>query len=77
MSHREILSRLSRSETGAGIGYVKLKIIIMVMKELNIVTINEVGQEVYKFGIHYSTTKTDLEKSTLLRKLRSQMARGR
>ncbi len=77
MSHRDILSRLSRSDNGARIGYVKLKIIIMVMKELNIVTIDEIEDEVYKFGIHYSTTKTDLEKSTLLRKLRSQMTRGR
>ena len=77
LSHRDILSRLSRSEIGAKIGYVKLKVIIMVMKELNIATIDEISDEVYKFGIHYSTTKTDLEKSTLLRKLRSQMARGR
>ncbi len=77
LSHRDITSRLARSESGAGIGYVKLKIIVMVMKELNIVAIDEIDDEVYKFGIHYSTSKTDLEKSTLLRRLRSQMARGR
>ena len=51
---------------------IKLKIIVMVMRELNIVHIDEISDELYRFTIHYTTTKTDLEKSGILRKLRSQ-----
>ena len=76
LSHRDITSKF-RSENGPSIGYIKLKIIIMVLKELNIVSIDDVADEVYKFNIHYTTSKTELDKSTLLRKLRSQLARSK
>lgn len=74
LSHRDITSRF-RGDGVASIGYAKLKIIIMVLKELNIVNIDDVSEEVYKFNIHYSTNKTELDKSTLLRRLRSQIIR--
>ncbi len=77
LAHRDITSRFRNAADENKIGYAKLKIIIMVLKELNIVSINDVAEEVYEFKIHYSTTKTELDKSTLLRKLRSQLARGR
>jgi single-stranded-DNA-specific exonuclease len=70
--HRELCTRLSYGKFGTGIGYVKLKFIIMILRELNIITIDEPEHEVYKISIHYSTSKTDLEKSSLLRKLRAQ-----
>ena len=47
----------------------------MVMKELNIANIEDVADEVYRFNIQYKSTKTELDKSTLLRRLRSQMIR--
>ncbi len=72
LSHRDIMSGLSASEQRR-IGYVKLKFVIMVMKELNIVALNEPENEVYTYSIHYSSTKTDLDKSNILRKLRSQV----
>lgn len=71
LSHKDITSALSRNHKN--IGYIKLKIIIKIFRELNLVGIEDVDREVYKFKIHYSTTKTDLEKSNLLRRLRSQM----
>lgn len=71
LSHRDICAKLSCGGSGY-ISYIKLKVIIMVMRELNIVHIDEVGDEIYKFSIHYTTAKTDLEKSGILRKLRSQ-----
>lgn len=75
LSHREILARLKSDFPSSDINYIKLKFIVMVLKELNIVNIEDVSEEVYKFSIHYSTQKTMLDKSTLLRKLRSQMSR--
>ena len=76
LKHRDIISRLKNSEEQVNIGYVKLKIIIMVFKELNIVNIEDLYEDTYKFKLHYSTTKTKLDKSTLLRRLRSQMIRN-
>ena len=72
LKHREITSRLSGGKSGLSIGYIKLKFIIMILRELNIVKIDEPEHEVYKISVHYCASKTDLEKSSLLRKLRSQ-----
>ena len=71
LTHRALLSQLS-GYTGS-IGYVKLKFIIRILQELNLLGIEEVSEEVYRFRLQYSQTKTDLEKSNLLRRLRSQM----
>ena len=76
ISHKDIISRIRVADEGSNIGYVKLKVIIMVFTELNIVGIENLPDETYKFKLHYSTTKAKLEKSTLLRRLRSQMYRN-
>lgn len=76
LKHRDILSRLKSFDPSANIGYIKLKIIILVFKELNILSIEDVDEETYKFKFYYSTTKRKLDKSTLLRRLRSQMIRN-
>ena len=77
LSHRDIMSKFRCDGSGRSIGYAKLKIIIMVLKELNLVGIDDVAEEVYRFSIHYTTTKTELDKSTLLRRLRSQISRNK
>ena len=76
LSHRDIISKLNHTHTNKKIGYIKLKFIIMVMKELNLVSLEEPEDEVYTFSIHYSSTKTDLDKSNILRKLRSQIEKN-
>ena len=70
-SHRDICSRLN-SVAGLKIGYVKLKFIIMIFREMNIVDIEE-ENEVYTFKLHFSSNKKNLEKSSILKKLRSQI----
>ena len=42
--------------------------------KVNIMGIEEVDRDVYSFRISYRTTKAELEKSTLLRRLRSQQS---
>ena len=74
LSHKDICYKLSRIP-GVDIGYIKLKFIVMIMKELNILSIDEYENEVYKFSVHYSSQKTDLEKSNLLKRLRNQVER--
>lgn len=70
-SHREIMTKLSAQRPPVMMGYIKLKVIIKVLIELNIVNIEE-QDEVYTFGIHYTSAKADLEKSGLLKRLRKQ-----
>ena len=70
-SHREIMTKLSSQRPPVMMGYIKLKVIIKVLIELNIVNIEE-QDEVYKFSIHYTSGKADLEKSGLLKRLRKQ-----
>ena len=71
-SHKELVKKLKGIQRSSKIGYIKLKFIILIFKEMNIIGIDEPEEELYKFKIHYSTTKKNLEKSHLLRKLRSQ-----
>ena len=75
LTHRDIISKVNHMHSVKKIGYIKLKFIIMVMQELNIVTLDEPEDEVYTFNIHYTSNKTDLNKSNLLRRLRSQLPR--
>jgi single-stranded-DNA-specific exonuclease len=70
--HRELCSKLSSYRSHIKINYIKLKIIIKVFTELNLIGIDEFKNEVYRFTIHYSTSKTELDKSNLLRRLRLQ-----
>lgn len=70
-THREISLKLSRGHEAVNIGYVKLKIIIRVLQELNLMGIDEIAEETYKFTVRYSQ-KTNLEKSNLLKRLRNQ-----
>ena len=72
LSHRDIISGLKKVNLAKPIGYIKLKIIIKVFTELNILSINEVSPEVYCFKIYFSSSKTDLDKSNLLKRIRSQ-----
>jgi hypothetical protein len=72
MTLKDISYKLSLSKENSQIGYIKLKIIIKVMQELNIVGIEELDEEKYKFRIYYKSGKTELDKSNLLRRLRLQ-----
>ena len=57
---------------GVNVGYVKLKFIIRVFQELNLLGIEEYSEEEYRFCLIFSPGKTDLEKSNILRRLRMQ-----
>jgi single-stranded-DNA-specific exonuclease len=69
---RDIICRLKTGKTGCDVGYIKLLIIIKVMQELNIMGIEEIDHDTYRFKMNYRTSKAELDKSTLLRKLRTQ-----
>jgi hypothetical protein len=70
-SHRALLSKLHAA--GSDIGYIKLKMIIRVFQELNLMGIEEIAPENYRFTVSFTGKKTDLEKSNRLRHLRAQL----
>ena len=72
LSHKSILSSLSKLSGSGSMNYVKLKFIIRILQELNLLGIEEISDEVYHFKLQFTKTKTDLEKSNLLRRLRLQ-----
>ena len=71
LSHRALLSSLF-SDPSVNIGYLKLKVIIRVLQEMNLLGIEETSDEFYAFKLRFSDKKADLDKSNILRKLRSQ-----
>ena len=71
LSHSEIMHGTEKNNGGVKIGYIKLKLIIKILQELNLLGIIENENEVYTFSIHY-TQKTQLEKSYLLKRIRTQ-----
>ena len=75
LSHRDIISGLKKTYETRNIEYIKLKIIIKIFTELNILRINEISPELYQFKVYFSSAKTDLDKSGLLRRIRSQLVK--
>ncbi len=72
-THKDLMSKLALFDNKRRIGYIKLKFIIMVFNEMNLIQIDEFADEEYRFNLHYSTAKKNLNKSSILRRLRSQI----
>ncbi len=54
------------------INYGKMKYILEIFHELKICGVEEIEQGVYRFDIYFNASKTNIEKSYLLKKLKSQ-----
>lgn len=67
---------LMRDDILEEIGYIKLRIILNVLFEMHLVSMEEIGEEKYAFRVHYQQKHTDLEKSAILRKLRASLRKG-
>ncbi len=66
-----LLSDILSHNNSSGLNYVKLKYIIKVFRELNIVTIDELDESSFAFHIAFTKNKTNLDKSVILKKLKS------
>ncbi len=73
ISVKALLNKLNSPQVGANINYIKLKFIFMVFIEMNLVTVHEVSPDLYRFEIKYSSSKSNLDKSSILKRLRSQI----
>ncbi|MBQ9785262.1 MAG: single-stranded-DNA-specific exonuclease RecJ [Clostridia bacterium] len=54
------------------IGYIKLEMILHIMQELHLCDVEEPEEDCFVFEFYFNPTKTSIEKSSLLRKLRTQ-----
>ncbi len=71
---RRILGMLHDSGADA-MNYIKLKFILRIMQELQICSVTESAQDVYLFEFQFQPSKTNIEKSTILHRLRTQLLR--
>lgn len=69
---KEMINKMPKIAEPQRIGYIKVMVMIKVMQELNIIGIDEIENETYRFSMYSRAVKTELDKSNLLRKLRSQ-----
>ena len=75
ISHRALLARLHPVLPGE-IGYVRLKLILRILQELGLLDFEEMTDETYRFSMDPHCGRTDLEKSHLLRRIRSQLLKS-
>ena len=66
-----LLSDILKQNSSSKINYVKLKLIIQVFRELNIVHIDNMDEKVFSFRIGFTKNKTSLDKSSILKKYKS------
>lgn len=62
-----LLYALERSFPDVSLNYVKVKLAIKVIRELNIISVEEKDSKTYKFKFTYSKNKTSLDKSNILK----------
>jgi single-stranded-DNA-specific exonuclease len=68
---RALLSQLRLQ--GAEIGYIKLKFMLRVMQELLVCGVSEPDPDFYVFEFYDQTAKTNLDRSSILHKLKKQL----
>lgn len=71
-SMRRMLAMLSDTH----INYIKLKFIIRIMQELQVCGVTEPSPDRYLFEFGYRAEKTNIEKSSILRKLKTQLRKS-
>ncbi len=71
MSEIDIYHKLSRIKD-CNIRLAKLKIILEIMNELRICTVEEVSPGIYQYEIYFNSEKTNIEKSAILKKIKNQ-----
>lgn len=74
MTETEIYHMLA-AQKSPHIRLAKLKIILDILNELKICTVREVSPGIYQYDIYFNSEKTNIEKSSILKKLKNQCIR--
>ena len=72
---RDLLALVNASGNRS-INYVRLKYILEIFHELQICGVEEYEADQYRFDIYFNASRTNIEKSSILKKLKSQCLRG-
>ena len=70
-SYIKLLQNIKKKYSGVTLNYIKLKLVIKVFRELNIISIDELDDYSFDFKINFSKSKTSLEKSSILKKIKA------
>lgn len=66
------MMRLVNNSSEEPINYTKIKYILRILNELKICEVEELNNDIYSFSVAFNAAKTNIEKSSILRKLKSQ-----
>ncbi len=71
LSDKTLLS-LVNSLTPGQVNYIKLQYIILILHEMKVCGVERMGGGINRYSVYFNASKTNLEKSSILHKLRSQ-----
>ena len=69
---RSILRQINAYAAERPINYVKLKYILRIFNELRICETEELNSDIYRFSITFNASKTSIDKSVILKRLKAQ-----
>lgn len=72
MDQKTLMRLVNAASDYALISYVKLKYILRIFNELNVCEVEEIQEDLYRFNVIFQASKTNIEKSSILKKLKSQ-----
>ena len=70
-SYLKLLQALNRKYSGVTANYIKLKLIIKIFREMNVISIEEIDDYCFSFKIIFSKSKANLEKSSILKRIKT------
>lgn len=70
-SYLKLLQALNRKYSGVTANYIKLKLIMKIFREMNVLSIEELDEYSFTFKLNFSKSKANLEKSSILKRIKS------
>lgn len=71
MTHRSLLAKLLAAHGPADMNYIRLKFVLLILEEMNLLGITETAEDSYQFSLPDAGTKIDLDRSLILQRLRA------
>ncbi len=71
----ETLFKMLNSNQDDKVNYIKMRYMLRILNELQICNITSLDGNIFKFDVPFSASKTNIEKSSILKKLKSQCRR--
>ncbi|MBQ8817542.1 MAG: single-stranded-DNA-specific exonuclease RecJ [Clostridia bacterium] len=68
----DAILKMVNTASAEEINYIKLKFILEILNELQICEVEELDTDIYRFNIFFNAKKTNIEKSSILKKIKGQ-----